>query len=46
MIAEGDLAALTEAKTVLPLPLGWHRTATKERMPDVIAAIRSSRTAR
>ena len=46
MIAEGDLAALTEAKVVLPLPVGWRRTATKEPMPNVIAAIRSSRAAR
>lgn len=46
MIDEGDLAAVTEAESVLPLPLGWRRTATKEPMPDVIAAIRSSRAAR
>lgn len=46
MIDEGDLAAFTEADAVLPLPAGWRRTATKEPMPDVIAAIRSSRAAR
>ena len=46
MIDEGDLAAFTEAESVLPLPAGWRRTATKEPMPDVIAAIRSSRVAR
>lgn len=46
MIDEGDLAALTEAESVLPLPAGWRRTATKEPMPDVIAAIRSSRAGR
>lgn len=46
MIDEGDLAAVTEAESVLPLPAGWRRTATKEPMPDVIAAIRSSRAAR
>lgn len=46
MIDEGDLAAVTEAESVLPLPVGWRRTATKEPMPDVIAAIRSSRAAR
>ena len=46
MIDEADLAALTEAESVLPLPAGWRRTATKEPMPDVIAAIRSSRAAR
>jgi hypothetical protein len=46
MIDEADLAALTEADTVLALPVGWRRTATKEPMPDVIAAIRSSRAGR
>jgi hypothetical protein len=30
----------------LPIPASWQRTATGERMPDVLAAIRSSRTAR
>lgn len=46
LIDEGDLAAFTETDSVLPLPAGWRRTATKEPMPDVIAAIRSSRAAR
>lgn len=46
MIDEGDLAAVTEAESVLPLPASWRRTATKEPMPNVIAAIRSSRAAR
>ena len=46
MIDEGDLATFTEAESLLPLPAGWLRTATKEPMPDVIAAIRSSRAAR
>lgn len=46
MIDEVDLAAVTEAESALPLPAGWRRTATKEPMPDVIAAIRSSRAAR
>ena len=46
MIDEVDLAQLTEANAVLVLPAGWRRTATHEPMPDVIAAIRSSRTAR
>ena len=46
MIDEEDLAALTEAETVLPVPASWRRTATKEPMPDVIAAIRSSRAGR
>lgn len=46
MIDEGDLVAFAEADSVLPLPAGWRRTATKEPMPDVIAAIRSSRAGR
>lgn len=46
MIDEGDLAALTEAESVLPLPAGWRRTATREPMPNVVAAIRSSRATR
>ena len=46
MIDEVDLAQLTEANAVLALPAGWRRTATHEPMPDVIAGIRSSRTAR
>lgn len=46
MIDEGDLAALTETDTLLALPAGWRRTAMKEPMPDVIAAIRASRAAR
>jgi excisionase family DNA binding protein len=45
MIAEEDLTRL-EGDSTLPLPASWQRTATGERMPDVIAAIRSSRTAR
>ncbi len=46
MIEETDLAELTEAKSVLAVPAGWRRTATGEAMPDVVAAIRSSRTGR
>jgi len=46
MIEEGDLSRLTEMKAVLPLPSGWRRTATREMMPDVLAAIRSSRAGR
>ena len=45
LIDEGDLARL-EVDAILPLPASWQRTATGERMPDVLAAIRSSRTAR
>ncbi len=45
LIDEQDLARLTEAST-LPLPAAWRRTPTGEPMPDVLAAIRSSRAAR
>lgn len=45
LIDESDLARLTEAST-LSLPAGWRRTATGEPMPDLLAAIRSSRTGR
>jgi excisionase family DNA binding protein len=45
LIDEGDLASLTSDAT-LPIPASWRRTATGERMPDVVAAIRSSRAAR
>jgi excisionase family DNA binding protein len=46
LIDEEDLALLTETKAVLPLPSGWRRTATHGPMPDVLAAIRSSRAGR
>lgn len=46
LIDEKDLAALTEAETVLPLPASWRRTATHETMPDVVAVMRSSRAGR
>jgi len=45
LIDEEDLARL-ENDTTLPLPTSWNRSATGERMPDVVAAIRSSRAAR
>jgi excisionase family DNA binding protein len=45
LIDEDDLAHLTGDAT-LPLPAPWQRTATGERMPDVVAAIRSSRASR
>ena len=45
LIEESDLARL-ESDSTLSLPPAWQRTATGERMPDVIAAIRSSRAAR
>jgi excisionase family DNA binding protein len=46
MIEETELAQLTELKAALPLPSGWGRTATDGPMPDVLAAIRSSRVGR
>lgn len=46
MIDEADLAELTEVKSVLPLPAAWHRSATAEPMPDVVAALRNSRAGR
>ena len=45
MIDEDDLTRLTRDGT-LPIPTSWQRTATGERMPDVLAAIRSSRATR
>jgi excisionase family DNA binding protein len=44
LIEEENLAAL-ETST-LPLPEGWRRTATGEPMPNVVAALRSSRVSR
>jgi hypothetical protein len=46
MIDEADLANVAEEKSILPLPTGWRRTATHGAMPDVVAAIRASRTGR
>lgn len=43
VVEEEDLLALTEAGTV-PLPRAWRRTATGEPMPDVVGALRSSRS--
>jgi excisionase family DNA binding protein len=45
VIDEADLAAVTDESS-LPLPDAWRRTATGEPMPDVLAAIRSSRAGR
>jgi excisionase family DNA binding protein len=45
LIDEDDLARL-QSDAMLPLPASLQRTATGERMPDVVAAIRSSRAAR
>lgn len=46
LIEEEDLARITETRSTLPLPAGWRHTATRERMPDVVATIRASRTSR
>jgi len=46
MIDEADLAQVVEEKFTLPLPAGWRHTAAHDPMPDVVAAIRASRTAR
>lgn len=46
LIDEADLAEVTEEKSTLPLPAGWRRTADHRPMPDVVAAVRVSRTAR
>jgi excisionase family DNA binding protein len=45
LIDEDDLTSLMGDAT-LPIPVSWQRTATGERMPDVVAAIRSSRATR
>ena len=45
VIDEADLAALAD-ETSLPLPAAWRHTTTGEPMPDVLAAIRSSRAGR
>jgi excisionase family DNA binding protein len=46
LIDEDELARVTQVKATLPLPAGWRRTATRDPMPDVLAAIRSSRAGR
>lgn len=46
LIDEDELTRLTQLRAMLPLPAGWRRTATRETMPDVLAAIRSSRAGR
>jgi len=45
VIEEADLAEVTEAR-VLPLPASWERTPTGQPMPDVLAALRTSRAGR
>ncbi len=45
LIDEEDLARVV-SDAPLPLPASWQKTATGERMPQVLAAIRSSRAGR
>jgi excisionase family DNA binding protein len=45
VIDEADLAAAAGERS-LPLPRDWQRTSTGESMPDVLAALRSSRAGR
>ena len=45
LIDEEDLARIV-SDAPLPLPASWQKTATGERMPQVLAAIRSSRAGR
>ncbi len=45
LIDEEDLARVV-SDTPLPPPASWQKTATGERMPQVLAAIRSSRAGR
>lgn len=42
VIDEHDLQPLVE-KDMLPLPPAWKKTSTGERMPNVLAALRTSR---
>jgi excisionase family DNA binding protein len=44
VIEETDLAAIEHGEDTLPLPDGWRTTFTGEPMPDVVAAVRRSRT--
>lgn len=45
VIDERDLVAVAPSER-LPLPDNWGRTATGEPMPDILAAIRRSRSGR
>jgi excisionase family DNA binding protein len=45
LLEEADLDPL-RADPPLPLPPAWRRTATGEPMPDVLAAVRASRSGR
>jgi excisionase family DNA binding protein len=44
VIEEGDLRLATVPDEALPLPPEWGRTTTGEPMPNVVAAVRRSRT--
>jgi len=44
MVDEKDLP--TDADLTVDLPDSWHRTATGEPMPDVVAAVRDARSGR
>jgi excisionase family DNA binding protein len=44
VIEEGDLAAMIEPETRLRAPEAWITTAWGDPMPDVVAAVRRSRT--
>ena len=45
LVEENELLAMVDPGT-LPMPASWKRTATGEPMPDVVAAVRSSRSGR
>jgi excisionase family DNA binding protein len=44
VIEESDLASLLDERDTLPLPAQWGRTATGEPMPEVVRAVRESRS--
>ena len=44
VIEEGDLRLATVPDETLPLPPEWGRTITGEPMPNVVVAVRRSRT--
>jgi excisionase family DNA binding protein len=46
VIDEDDLMRFSQGTATLPVPAGWRRTANHQPMPDVLAAIRSSRAGR
>ena len=46
VIEEADLAALGHDGRMLPVPTGWRRTLTGERMSNWVEAVHRSREAR